>query len=84
MTFISKEPEGVGIRSIIYDMKGACVYVVGAGNTAKKHYITLSGSDSDYQYISGGVSKGQKVITAGTHKIMIDNMPVQVSNTAGK
>lgn len=74
----------IPLSAVVYDMKGACVYVVGAGNTAKKHYITLSGSDSDYQYISGGVSKGQKVITAGTHKIMIDNMPVQVSNTAGK
>ena len=74
----------IPLSAVVYDVKGACVYVVGSDNKAKKHYIVPSGSDSEYQYVSGGLSKGQKVISAGTHKVMMDGMPVQVSNAAGK
>ena len=74
----------VPLSAIVYDVKGACVYVVGADNKAKKHYIVPCGSDSDYQYITSGVSKGQKVISAGTHKVMMDGMPVQIAKPAGK
>ena len=74
----------VPLSAIVYDVKGACVYVVGSDNKAKKHYIVPCGSDSDYQYITSGVSKGQKVISAGTHKVMMDGMPVQIAKPAGK
>ena len=74
----------VPLSAVVYDVKGACVYVVGADNTAKKHYIVPCGSDSEYQYLSSGVTKGQKVISAGTHKVMMDGMPVQIAKPAGK
>lgn len=74
----------IPLSAVVFDVKGACVYVVGNDNKAKKHYIVPSGSDSEYQYVSGGLSKGQKVISAGTHKVMMDGMPVQILNAAGK
>ena len=74
----------IPLSAVVYDMKGACVYVVGSDSKAKKQYIVPCGSDSDYQYVSSGISKGQKVISAGTHKVMVDGMPVQLSKAAGK
>lgn len=74
----------IPLSAVVYDMKGACVYVVGADNKAKKQYVVPCGSDSEYQYVESGVSKGQKVISAGTHKVMMDDMPVQVAKPAGK
>ena len=46
--------------------------------------IVSCGSDSEFQYVVSGVSKGQKVISAGTHKVMIDGMPVQILTPARK
>ena len=74
----------IPLSAVVYDVKGACVYVVGDDSKAKKHYVVPSGSDSEYQYIVSGVSKGQKIISAGTHKVMIDGMPVQILTPARK
>ncbi|MBE6405409.1 MAG: efflux RND transporter periplasmic adaptor subunit [Lentisphaerae bacterium] len=74
----------IPLSAVVYDVKGACVYVVGSDSKAKKHYIVPCGSDSEYQYVSSGISKGQKVISAGTHKVMMDDMPVQLPKAAGK
>lgn len=74
----------IPLSAVVYDVKGACVYVVGDDSKAKKHYIVPCGSDSEYQYVSSGISKGQKVISAGTHKVMMDGMPVQLPKAAGK
>lgn len=82
VTLVKKEKNkllAIPLSAVVYDVKGACVYVVGQDNKAKKQYIVPSGSDSEYQYVSGGLSKGQRVISAGTHKVMMDGMPVQVA-----
>ncbi|MBQ9771259.1 MAG: efflux RND transporter periplasmic adaptor subunit [Lentisphaeria bacterium] len=79
-----KKVLAIPLSAVVYDVKGACVYVVGDDGKAKKHYVVSCGSDSEFQYVVSGVSKGQKVISAGTHKVMIDGMPVQILTPARK
>ena len=50
-----------------------------AEGKARKQYIVTGGSNQEYQFVKSGLQAGQSVISAGTHKIMMDGMAVEVA-----
>ena len=86
---VSRKVPAVPLSAVVYDAKGACVYVVSkdpAKNAfvARKQYFVPSGANGEYQFVKSGLKVGETIISAGTHKIMVDGMPVQISKEAGK
>ena len=80
----SRKVTAVPLSAVVYDAKGACVYVVDSQNKATKKYFVPGGSDDKLQFVESGLNAGERVVTAGTHKIMMDGMPVEISKPAGK
>lgn len=75
----SEQILAIPLSSVVYDDKGAAVYVVDAEGKARKQYIVTGGSNQEYQFVKSGLQAGQSVISAGTHKIMMDGMAVEVA-----
>ncbi len=80
----SKKVLAVPLSAVVYDQKGACVYVVDAQNKVKKQYFVPGGSNREYQLVVSGLKKDQVIVSAGTHKIVMDGMPVEIAKPAEK
>jgi membrane fusion protein (multidrug efflux system) len=75
----SEKVTAIPLSAVVYDSNGACVYVVDKENKAKKQYIKTGGSNQEYQFVESGLKPGQDIISAGTHKIMMDGMTVEIA-----
>lgn len=75
----SRKVAAIPLSAVVYDAKGACAFVVDANNTAKKQYFIPGSSNKEYQFVESGLKPGQTVVSAGTHKIVVDNMPVEIA-----
>ena len=81
---VGKQIAAVPLSAVVYDNKGACVYVVDSQNKAKKQYFVPGGSNKTHQFVVSGLTAGQTVISAGTHKVVMDDMPIEIAKPAEK
>ncbi len=56
--------------AIMYDGKGAFVYVPDKNNIIEKRYVATGNATSELQLIESGLKPGETVVTKGTHKTM--------------
>ena len=54
----------------MHDAKGSYVYVLDSANKVEKRYVTPGNATPDRQLIKSGLSKGETVVTKGTHKAL--------------
>ncbi len=63
--------------ALMADGKGSYVWVVDDANTAHRRDVRLGASDGRLQWLLQGVQPGEKVVTEGGHKIVMDGMAVK-------
>ena len=56
--------------ALMHDAKGSYVYVLDSANKVEKRYVTPGNATPDRQLIKSGLSKGETVVTKGTHKAL--------------
>ena len=71
-----KKYPAVPISALVHDKKGIKLYVVNDQNTVEERRVTIGSSDGKTQIIYSGVKAGEKVITEGTHKIIMPGVKV--------
>lgn len=54
--------------AVMYDNESAYVYVLGDDNTVERRDVSLGQATNALQFIVGGLKKGERIITDGTHK----------------
>ena len=59
----------VKVSGIMHDKEGSYVYVVDDKNVATCRNVTMDFSNGEYVILKDGVEVGEKVVTAGIHKI---------------
>lgn len=67
----------VKVSSIMHDKEGTFVYVVDDKNVATRRNVTLDFSNGEFEILKDGVEVGEKVVTAGVHKIMRSGMEIK-------
>ena len=55
--------------AVVFNQRGAIVYVVDQDNVAEARPVSLGSINGDLQVIHSGVKKGERVIVEGMHKI---------------
>ena len=56
--------------ALMHDAKGSYVYLLDSANKVEKRYVTPGNATPDRQLIKSGLSKGETVVTKGTHKAL--------------
>ena len=72
VTLSSTEPvhcAAVPPNAVILDMKGAYVWLLGAGNVAEKRYVHRGPLVQGLQTITTGVAPGDRIVADGVHKV---------------
>ena len=62
--------------AIMNDASTAFVWVVDEQNVAHRRNVVLGSADANVQLVTSGLSAGEKIITEGTHKVMMDGQTV--------
>ena len=65
-----KKVPAIAPSAVMYDSRGAFVYVLAKDNKVEKRYVVPGNSTPDWQLINSGLKKGETVIVQGTHKTM--------------
>ena len=65
-----KKVPAIAPSAVMYDSRGAFVYVLAKDNKVEKRYVVPGNSTPDWQLINSGLKKGETVIVLGTHKTM--------------
>ncbi len=73
----SQECSAILPSALMADGKSSYVWVVDDENVAHRREVKLGSSDGNLQWILQGVQPGEKVITEGGHKVVMDGMAVK-------
>ena len=71
-----KKYPAVPISALVHDKKGIKLYVVNDQNIVEERRVAIGSSDGATQIIYSGVKTGERVITEGTHKIIMPGVKV--------
>ena len=63
-----KKVPAIAPSAVMYDSRGAFVYVLAKDNKVEKRFVVPGNSTPDWQLINSGLKKGETVIVQGTHK----------------
>lgn len=66
----AKKVPAIAPSAVMYDSRGAFVYVVGKENKVEKRYVMPGNSTPEWQLVRAGLKPGETVIVQGTHKTM--------------
>ena len=66
----AKKVPAIAPSAVMYDSRGAFVYVVGKKSKVEKRYVIPGNSTPDWQLVRAGLKLGETVIVQGTHKTM--------------
>ena len=66
----AKKVPAIAPSAVMYDSRGAFVYVVGKENKVEKRYVVPGNSTPEWQLFNAGLKPGETVIVQGTHKTM--------------
>ena len=66
----ARKVPAIAPSAVMYDSRGAFVYVVGKENKVEKRYVVPGNSTADWQLFNAGLKPGETVIVQGTHKTM--------------
>ena len=66
----ARKVPAIAPSAVMYDSRGAFVYVVGKDNKVEKRYVVPGNSTQEWQLFNAGLKPGETVIVQGTHKTM--------------
>jgi len=59
----------IPVTSILQDVKGPYVWVVGSSGVAERRYIARGNITDEWQFVEKGLSVGERIVSEGGHKV---------------
>lgn len=60
----------VSPSAVMYDAKGAYVYVLDAENTVERRDISIAQTTKNFVFVENGLAVGERIVADGTHKAL--------------